>query len=277
MNFSPFLAGLAAIAGSLAVPLTAAARTTAPATPYYLALGDSIPVWDGLQSYPYLIVSHQARANLQLVSMACSGETTSTMIEGSYCGGSQLEDAIDFLDANRGNVALITIDIGGNDLYYCTDAADPVTCAVDALATMESNLTSILAGLRSAAGPGVPIVGMNYFDPLLGDWLFPDDSTLVGEAIAIIPILNTDLKQVYSEAGSPVADVYKAFRTSDMNLVRSPWGRVPLAVKKACTLLDYVPSCQQGQTTSVFGTDPNDAGAVVIAQAFDKVIRLHRT
>jgi hypothetical protein len=141
---------------------------------------------------------------------------------------------------------------------------------------MQANLASILAGLRQASGPQVPIVGMNEYDPLLGDWLAPPGParTLATEAIPGLTILNNDMEQVYVAASSPVADVQGAFDVQDMSqLVHSRWGLVPVAVKRSCTLLD---STSHRGATEGFGDDPNTSGAVVIAHAFDKVIQIHR-
>jgi lysophospholipase L1-like esterase len=220
-------------------------------------------------SYPYLIVNRHPHRQLQLVNMAVSGETTSSMISGP-----QYAEAIAFLNAHKGQIALITIDIGGNDVGPCIDAADVQTCVANALTTMESNLTLILAGLRSAAGSQVPIVGMNYFNPDLGNWLSPSpsDQQLVTESIAGLQLLNAALEQLYTAAGAAVADVFDAFDTSEMStLTHSKWGMVPVAVKRACTLLDA--TCQKGGPEGL-GDDPTAAGAVVIAHAFAKVIRL---
>lgn len=246
---------------------------------YYLALGDSVPVWDGTHSYPYLIAKHE-RAGLQVVDRACSGATSTDMLDQG-CGwgpGSQYQNALSFLEAHQGGVSLITIDIGGNDLLPCMFASNVLRCVTTAITTVQTNLTTILDGLRAAAGPQVPIVGMNYFDPLLGDWLSPAGSsaqTLLTESETAIQLLNSGLADVYSGAGSPVADVYDAFNTSNLTrLFHSKWGRVPLAVKKACSLLDI--SCQAGHPEG-FGDDPNDAGARVIARAFDEVVHLAST
>jgi lysophospholipase L1-like esterase len=271
------LAGVALLSGSAyGASNGTGTRSTSRAnsTSYYLALGDSVPVANFQMSYPYLIANRHP--HLQLVNMACSGETTETMLDGAFCpeGGSQYQRALAFLDAHSGSVGLITIDIGGNDVGPCIDAADVQTCLANALATMESNLTLILAGLRSAAGPQVLIVGMNYFNPFLGDWLSPSpsDQTLVTESIAGLQLLNADLEQLYSQVGAPVADVFDAFDTSEMNTLRnSKWGMVPVAVKRACTLLDIF--CQKGGPEGL-GDDPNAAGAVVISHAFFKVLRL---
>jgi hypothetical protein len=236
---------------------------------YYVALGDSVPISDGPGSYPNLILARHPGRHLQLENMAVSGETTTSMISGP-----QLWEATTFLNLHKGQIALITIDIGGNDLLPCIEAADVQTCVTNTLVTVQSNLTSILAGLRAAAGPQVPIIGMNYFNPLLGDWLAPPGpaQALLADSVTAIQLLNGDLGAVYGQAGSPIADVFDAFRTSQMSqMVPSFWGRVPLAVKKACTLLAI--TCTKGQPEG-FADDPNLAGAVVIAHAFDKAVRL---
>jgi hypothetical protein len=57
-----------------------------------------------------------------------------------------------------------------------------------------------------------------------------------------------------------------------MNTLRhSTWGMVPVAVKRACTLLAIF--CQKGGPEGL-GDDPNAVGAVVISHAFFKVLRL---
>jgi GDSL-like Lipase/Acylhydrolase family len=271
---------LVSIASGLLM-VTGVATTTSPlgaATPnqsrslgaYYVALGDSVPISDGPGSYPNLILAHHPGRQLQLENMAVSGETTTSMISGP-----QYWEATTFLNLHKGQIALITIDIGGNDLLPCIEATDVQTCVANTLVTVKSNLRSMLAGLRAAAGPQVPIIGMNYFNPLLGDWLAPPGpaQTLLADSVSAVLLLNGDLAQVYGEAGSPVADVFDAFHTSDLSqMVHSHWGLVPLAVKKACTLLDI--TCSKGQSEG-FGDDPVAAGAVIIAHAFDKVIRLH--
>jgi lysophospholipase L1-like esterase len=233
-------------------------------------------MWNGNVSYPNHIAGHYfgELPNLHLVNMACSGETTTSMMSGSMCapGGSQYQNALAFLRAYRGSVALVTIDIGGNDVVGCINAANAATCFVNGLSTMQRNLATILAGLRGAVGPGVAIVGMNVYDPLLGDWLAPPgpSRSLAIAAIAGLGTLNTDMEQVYAAASVPVANVQDAFQGTDMtHLVASQWGEVPVAVDRACSLLDIV--CHAGQSEG-FGDDPNTAGAAVIATAFEKVI-----
>jgi hypothetical protein len=243
---------------------------------YYLSLGDSVGMWDGTRSFPYLLArkySHSSLPGLRLIDMSCSGETTESMVKNSTCapGGSQYDNAVSFVSAHRGQVALITISIGGNDVVPCMSQPGAATCFSNGLSKMRANVSAIVAGLRSAAGPHVPIVGMNVYDPLLGDWLDPASGrSLAIAAVAGVGLLSKTMGQAYAAESAPVADVQGAFHSMDLtHFVRSPWGRVPVAVASACTLLDIV--CHQGSLIG-FGDDPNNAGAVVIARAFEKAI-----
>jgi lysophospholipase L1-like esterase len=255
----------------------AAERPAATASAvYYLALGDSVPMWNGPHSYPNLVTSHYRPSvpGLTLDNMACSGETTSSMINHSLCapGGSQYRNAIAFLRRHLGKVALVTIDIGGNDVVYCMSASNPAVCFADGLKTMQKNLATILAGLRTATHGKVPIIGMNYYNPLLGDWLAGPGPyrTLTNEAIAGVATLNTDMEHVYAKAAVPVAHVATAYKSGDMtHYVSSSWGRIPVAVDRACMLLDI--TCHRNAPEG-FGDDPNNPGAVVIAHTFEHAI-----
>ena len=44
----------------------------------------------------------------------------------------------------------------------------------EAFGNVAANLPKILAALRLAAGPHVPIVAMNYYNPFLAVWLLGD-------------------------------------------------------------------------------------------------------
>ncbi|MGH9918327.1 MAG: SGNH/GDSL hydrolase family protein [Nitrososphaerales archaeon] len=262
------MAGALTIA-ALSVSLSRASAS--PSTVYYLALGDSVPVWDGANSYPYQIDSHYSSSTpgLQVVDLAVSGKTTTTMLDDG-----QMAQAVSFLEQHPGATVLVTIDIGGNDLLPCVqaDSSVDVSCVEQTdTNVIAPNLQTILTKLRQAAGPTVPIYGMNYYDPFLGDWLAggtEQAATVTG--VSEIAAIDSFFKGVYAQFSNPIADVESAFDTTDLtDMVSSTWGEIPLAVDKACTLLDI--SCQSGQTEG-FGDDPNNAGAAVIAQAFEQVI-----
>ncbi len=180
-------------------PHGATTSTTSGSGPFYLALGDSVPVWNGNNSYPYLIASNYSSTNpgLQVVDMACSSETTGTMLANSLCAPapqrSQQQEAVAFLQAHQGQVALITLDIGGNDVLPCVNGLTVnLACIQQAESTMVQNLDTILSGIRQAAGPTVPIVGMNYFDPFLGDWLAGGSTQVLANlSVSLVTNLNT--------------------------------------------------------------------------------------
>src|SRR4029079_1905761 len=66
-------------------------------------------------------------------------------------------------------VLLVTITIGGDDVLGCIlrDGSIINGCPEQGLAAIGHNLPYILSELRAAAGPNVPIVATNYFDPFL--------------------------------------------------------------------------------------------------------------
>lgn len=260
---------LATTLGFLVLLLSLPRASASTSTVYYLALGDSVPVWNGNNSYPYQLVSYYSSSTpgLQVVDMAVSGETTTSMLDGG-----QISRAISFLEEHANATMLITIDIGGNDLLPCVSGTTvDLSCIQQAESTVVENLHTILSRLRQAAGPTVTIIGMNYYDPFLGDWLAGGATQEeADQSVSLVTNLNGLLAGAYQQAEAPVADVASAFDITDLTeMVSSQWGEMPVAVDKACTLLDI--TCRSGQT-EVFGDDPNNAGATVIAQAFERTI-----
>src|SRR5271169_4016618 len=225
------VAVLTACSGS-AAPADAHASPAPPT--YYLALGDSlaqgvqpdaagasVETRDGYpdQVYAALRPSHPT---LKLVKLGCPGETTSTMINGGIChyqGGSQLNAADAFLHAHRGRVLLVTIDIGANDPEACgsqPSLSQLASCAVKGIPAAVTRLIMIMASLKAAAGPGVRIVGMNYYLPALAEWRNGSPGHLVAWAAErLAATYNAMLGRVYTKSGARVADVFAAFQTGD--------------------------------------------------------------
>jgi lysophospholipase L1-like esterase len=217
---------------------------------YYLSVGDSLaqgfqPIGgphtnsaaagydQGYADQLFKLARDGRGEQLRLVKLGCGGETTATMIANSRCPydtGSQLGDAAQFLDDHRGEIAFITIDIGANDVFGCH--RDP-SCFFPQIST---NLPHILTTLRQHAGPGVPIVGMNYYSPDVAQW-FQDPAA--GEAAAAqVVAFNDFLESLYAGAGMPVADVQSAFAVTDFTTLADLKGSgpVPLSVYNVCTL-----------------------------------------
>ena len=279
--------GMAALVGLLlaALPQVASAAGrpgTTPAPPYYLALGDSLatgyqPTPAGARGpcglpYGYACDLYTALtasdSHLQAANLSCPGETTTSMLTGvgSPCfssGPPQLAQALRFLARHRGRVALVTIDIGANNVDGCVVSGSiSPTCISQGLRAVARQLPVILAALRGAAGATVPIVGMNYYDPFLAADLLPGGATLAGESLTLTGEFNQLLEGVYRRAGDPVADVETAFHTFDTTPLTS--NGLPTDAALICEwtwMCDYAPP----------NIHPNSKGYWVIAGAFEEV------
>ena len=254
---------------------TAGAASAADKATYYLSLGNSLADQGEVKHYPdqlFKLVRGEF-TQLRLVKLGCGGENTDTMIYGGICAypsGSQLDEAVAFLEAHVGTVPFITIDIGGNDGLACYDWDTGVwhnVCVEGELPHIESNLAYIIDALQEAA-PGVPIAGMRYYDPFLGHWVEGEH----GEDLARIDeraleTLNAGLTSTYLSEGVLVADVDGPdfFNTADFTdmVITKEWGEVPVNVANACVWTLF---CTTGDI------HPNTAGYGVIAAAFEAVL-----
>jgi lysophospholipase L1-like esterase len=259
------------------VTLATATGVRAQDSKYYLALGDSLaisiqPAADGSyvqtnQGYvDDLYAFYHARfPALRLAKLGCLGETTSSMIAGlqspcSYPAGSQLLEAVAFLQSHR--VALITLDIGANNLLSCFFAVpiDP-NCAANAASTAANDLATILATLRAAA-PHALIVGMNYYDPFLAAWVFgPSGQALATVSLPLVRGFNQAIETVYQALQVPVANVAATFR------INGSQGVTPLNVARALAWTWMGAPPPRGPDVH-----PNALGYAAIAASFAKVI-----
>jgi lysophospholipase L1-like esterase len=219
---------------------------------FYLALGTSLAVGfqpnRGETSKGYVDVLWRSMSQqipgLGLRNVGCAGETSRSMIAGThphcqYPEGSQLDAAVAFLQAHPGQVAFITVEVGGNDLIggclkntYRIDRA----CAADLFPRLRNRLTHIVDAL-AAAGAGVPIVGMTYYDPLLGLWgLVPGGRGLARADARVWTDLNATFTTGYGDAGASVADVATVFQIDDFTdtVVVPGRGELPVNVANTC-------------------------------------------
>ncbi|HEV7175778.1 MAG TPA: SGNH/GDSL hydrolase family protein [Solirubrobacteraceae bacterium] len=247
----------------------------ARAAHYYLALGDSLAA--GFQAPPakphagyvddlYAPALRRQR-DLRLVNVACLGATSTTLMSGDLCSataGPQLRRAIRFLRRHRGNVSLVTLDIGGNDIGAACGTGLSVTirCARSALVTTGTNVSKIAQQLRAAAGRRTPIVAMNYYDPGLAFWLQPSSRAVVPETLSIVDSLNRTLARAYRSGDVAVADVATAFAIHDLRrrTTLAGHGRVPVAVANVCRYTGACLSPQNNHGTAL--------GYRVISRAF---------
>jgi lysophospholipase L1-like esterase len=255
---------------------TAGTASAASKATYYLSLGDSLAAGAAKQ-YPDQLfnAARNDYKQLRLVKMGCGGETALGMIVGDigcapgiYEHGSQLNEAVAFLQAHPGEVAFITIDIGANDilgLYGCADFETFVIdgACVDAnLPTVEGNIATILQALHGAA-PGVPVLGMTYYDVFLGMWHLGFPSIALADH-SVVKEFNDGLAATYEANATIVADVWGAFDSDNFEVIHTgDWGEVPTNVAHIC---DWTAFCLS------LDIHPNVTGHGVIAEAFEDVL-----
>jgi lysophospholipase L1-like esterase len=275
--------------GGLAVSSSPARADAGEDIHYYLSLGDSLAESfqpNGGLTHGYTEAVFKAIRGdfdrLRHVKLGCGGETVASMIDttvagfclypdGAFDTQSQLDVAVDFLAAHPGKVALITIDIAGNDVLACLD---PSTLLLDERC-LDQTFPAGLAALRTvltavqAAAPGIPIVGMNYYDPFLGLWVLgPDARAVALHNAPIVAELNAQLTAAYQSAGVPVADVAGAFDSVNFtdSVDTKQWGEIPVNVANVCRWTWF---CDDKYA---FDVHANTTGYGVIAQAFLDVI-----
>ncbi len=249
--------------GASAGSTSSGRRASVAPTRYYVSLGDSYAI--GYQpgrgitdhGFPDQVVA-KARARgyrLKLVNFGCGGATTASILEATTCpapalngapygGLPQAAAAENFLSAHRAQIALVTVSIGGNDVTACAVNPDPIGCVTQATATIKANLATLAAGLRTAVGPAVPIIGTTYPDVILGQWVRrPVNQNLARlSVVAFQALINPSLQAAYASAGGRFVDVTAAAGayvplTRTVNL--KPYGRVPVAVARVCNLSYY--------------------------------------
>lgn len=252
----------------------AAAPARAGVPVYYLSLGDSLAAsfqprgpQDEGYSEQLFELEHAHIPGLQLVKLGCGGETTQAMIDGgSFCpyqNGSQLADALAFIDDHPGQIGFVTITIGSNDLAVCQqhDLRYDEACLPRALDRVAGNVRLIGDLLRVATGQGVPVVGAAYLDPWIGLWVAGPRGQRVALANhEVFATLDDVLSDAYADTGALVADMWAAFHSDDFTPVRSrPFGVVPTNVALSCA---WTWACVLGDV------HPNSVGYGVLAEAF---------
>lgn len=242
----------------------------APKHQFYVSIGDSYAA--GYQptasrkghttrngfAYQAVTLARAKGYDYTLVNFACAGATTSSVLTrpgcpaellgpgaASYAPRTQVGAAEAFLAAHRGQVGLVTVSIGGNDVTRCGLAADPVSCLTGALRTVSTNLRTLLTGLRQAAGAQTRIVGITYPDVLLGNALSKDpklQSTAKLSTFAFQALINPALDSAYTAAGGRFVDVTAATGAYGSMTARTtlpPYGSIPVPVARICTLTFY--------------------------------------
>jgi lysophospholipase L1-like esterase len=282
----------------LALSLVVVPNAIAASKHYYLALGDSLsvgyqpvgPNFAGIetsQGYTNDLQSHYAKQirHLKLVEVGCPGATTTSLLTGHgnaasvsafHCdqrGGSQLTAAVKFLKAHHhsGEVPLITIDIGANDVVPCAGQpfASIIPCVEAGDTAIKTNTPKILKALHKAAPEGTKFMAMNLYDPLLADELSSNSSTqAIGYlSLTLVKDVNGSIDTANKRGKFKTVNVAKAFDTYDTTPEAFDGGQAPTNVVKICTLTWMCAASPQGPNIHA-----RPDGYKVIARAFEKVI-----
>lgn len=235
------------LAGTLARPVAAGAAAPTIAAPgqYYLSLGDSLAFgYQGARiaaeakatgtvdpthfntgySDDYLHMLQAIDPGIQLVNLGCPGQTSGGALTVNGCPtypfplhygytGTQLQAALDFIKAHPGQVGVITVALGANDINNLITkcgglGASGLGCVAQALpallAALGQNLAQILGALRQA-DPTANIQVLQLFNPYEVD---------VPSSSALAAAFNKVIAQVAAATGVTPVDVYTTFNQS---------------------------------------------------------------
>ena len=313
MNFSRrrlLLTGSIAVAlflgGALWADPASDQASAAPSSGYLLALGDSLAA--GYQpsfgaslpalnpttgyrdlGYPKSYAADLASARgLTLVDLGCPGETTASMLgtpamqqcanvyAHEFGSKSQVGAADTFLSDHPGQVDLVTVDIGANDLQHCASASEvSLGCLETNDVATRHHLTAILGSLGSAlhrSDPSARFASMNYYDPFLGLAYSPGGTQglkLAAASLAATDIFNAQLSSTFRAFSVLRADVASAFRINTVTPLARYGGKLlPTNVDSTCRLTWMCPE----QSAKSRDIHPNDTGYRTIAMAFEGVL-----
>jgi lysophospholipase L1-like esterase len=255
---------VAALVATCLVALPGVAQA-GPATTYYVSVGDSYSVGyqPGLGATTGYAGYVAKKTGLTLANFGCGGATTTSIIDTVGCPDilphtagahlypttTQAAAAEAFITAHRGHIGLITVSIGGNDVTACAAQASPIPCVATAVVSIDANVRTLATGLRAAAGPRVPLVGLTYPDVLLGAYVYPTQPATAlrlalasTSVVAFKSLINPALAKAYAAAGGVFVDVTSAtgaYTPLTTTVTVAPYGTIPRAVSQVCTLTWY--------------------------------------
>lgn len=236
----------------------------------YLVVGDSIGA--GLQpdrgddragGYPAVVAAALAERGhpVRVENVACSGETTDTMIAGGRCdyaAGSQLRQAERFL-RHRRDTRLVTVSIGANDVGRCVQGtALDEACLTRGLRELRGSLRVVLHRLRRAA-PRAQIVVLDYHNPYLASSLLgPEGRAVAAASTPVLASLNAEIARAARSVGARTAKVSAGFFSTDETPVHV--ARLGTLPRNVATICAWTWMCERRDV------HPNDTGYQVIGQ-----------
>src|SRR5581483_3663058 len=196
----------------------------------YLALGDSLgfgfqPNGDFNHGYADDFFSNlKSHGTTTLENLSCSGETTVTMIHGGCIDkaqnkvaypGAQLTAAVNFINAHKGQVSPVTLDVGADNflLHNDVNTSNAPNCTVNMasfnsdLAQVDSDLTNtILPQLLSA----LTVNGQRTGDMIIPNYYDPEQN-LCPRLVSLSQEINAHIASDVSGFGAIVTDTFTAF------------------------------------------------------------------
>lgn len=254
------------VIGAFAQPASAA---SAPRP--YLVVGDSLSAGyqpdrgdDPAGGYAARVAAGMATRGqpVRVTNLACTGESTSSMRDGSRCSypqGSQLQAAVAFLRANP-DTALVTVSLGANDVTRCASGTSVDTrCVQRNVGELRQALAGQLTELRRAA-PRARVVVLDYYDPSQAGYVLDRRARGVGGLTSIVRTqVNLAVRAAARDAGARVAYVTEPFDDRWASSVATDeYGVVPIRVARICS---WTWMCDRSDI------HPNDEGYRVIGDA----------
>ncbi len=160
------------------------------------------------------------KEKLQLENFGCGGATTTSIFTQIGCPPSasaatdgvaypttdQVDAALSFIAAHPGQIGLVTVSIGGNDVTACAAPPTPSPAWSPPRGPSRPTWTtwwpSSTAALTAGGDTSAHIVGITYPDVILGDDVFPvggTNPTLAGESVAAFDaLINPTLSAAYT-------------------------------------------------------------------------------
>jgi lysophospholipase L1-like esterase len=221
-----------------------------------------------------LVKLEDESVSLTLFKIGCPGETVATLLgEKDHCYKlpvTQMSIARKYLRAHLNDVGVVSIDIGFNDVQPCIETAVVEGgCASAARQLVQADLPKVVSELKSAAGPQVHFVGVEYGDPFLGRYLEgPSEDAYATQTLAEITELDEVLTSVYAKAGVAVANGATIFSSASTTPTKMANGVV--VPKNVAVICADTYMCR----AYPYGPDdhPNDAGYEAIAEEMFRVL-----
>ena len=215
-----------------------------------------------------------------MVDLGCPGETTTSMrttpaqadcasLYRRIGSSSQLAAARVFLDHHQGQVAVVTLDIGANDIDHCISTSGRTrSCLASADFDLERNFGVIVRRIQVALrrdDPSARLLTMNYYDPYLAFAYLPGGTRgaqLAAESLVGVDTLNAQFAASDRLLDVGVADVAGAFKiNSSLPLLSYAGKELPKNVGVTCELTWMCPT----DSVTKPNIHPNLAGYSTIA------------